>query len=242
MLQVKQALASVLLDYDMENLKGPDVDLTKNDWELIEKVVKSLKPFEDATKMLSNSQACISSFIPVITTIIKNLETGQEHGVKTYRKNLKGSMEIRFASVENEKVLIVSTFLDPRYKDCYFRNPGTVTFAKEIIRNELRNFDSDNDNAEIELVEPQPSTSKKSGNESFHETMMKLKRKPKNSVSNTDDAIESVIKTYIEEPCMDDDFDPLEFWKKKSESHNTIEKNLSKIAKDYLTPPLQVSV
>ena len=234
MLQVKKALASVLLDYDMEDLKGPDTDFGKNDWELLEKVVKSLKPFEDATKMLSNSQACISSFIPVITSIIMNLESGQEHGVKTYRKNLKTSMEKRFANVEDEKVLVVSAFLDPRYKDCYFRNPETVNFAKEIIMKELQNL---SENAEIESVEPQPYTSKKSGNESFHETMMKLKRKSKSTVSSADAAIESVIKTYIEEPCMDDDFDPLEFWKKKSESHNPAEKNLSKIAVDYLTPP-----
>ena len=239
MLQVKKALASVLLDYDMEDLKGPDTDFGKNDWELLEKVVKSLKPFEDATKMLSNSQACISSFIPVITSIIMNLESGQEHGVKTYRKNLKTSMEKRFANVEDEKVLVVSAFLDPKYKDCYFRDPETVTIAKEIVKKELQNFDKEID--VIESVEPQPHTSKKSGNETFHETMMKLKRKSKSTVSNpnsnSDAAIESVIKTYIDEPCLDDDFDPLEFWKKKSESHNTIEKNLSKIAVDYLTPP-----
>ena len=239
MLEVRPALASVLLDYDLEKLKGPDADFTKLDWELLEKVVRSLKPFEDATKMLSNSQACISSFIPVITSIIKNLETGQDHGVKTYRKNLKGAMETRFANAENEKVLVVSAFLDPRYKECYYRNPGTGVFAQEVVKNELLGFESDN--VEPEPNEPQASTSttKKPANESFHETMKRLKRKSKNAVPNIDAtaAIESVIKNYIEEPCIDDECDPLEYWKKKSESHNNIEKNMSKVAIQYLTPP-----
>ena len=238
MLEVKPALASVLLDYDIENLKGPDTDFTKSDWELLEKVVRSLKPFEDATKMLSNSQACISSFIPVITTIIKNLETGQDHGVKTYRKNLKTSMEARFANTENEKVLVVSAFLDPRYKECYFRNPGTSVFAKEVIKKELLDFESEN--GEPESNEPQGSSAtKRSANETFHETMKRLKRKTTSKVPNfdTDAAIESAIKNYIEEPCIDDECDPLEYWKKKSESHNDIDKNLAKVAIQYLTPP-----
>jgi len=36
--------------------------------------VKILGVFEEATKMLSGSDTCISSCIPIVTTIIKSLE------------------------------------------------------------------------------------------------------------------------------------------------------------------------
>ena len=49
MVLVKPALASILL----EDETGLGVDFSKSEWDLLEKVVKSLKPFDDATKLLS---------------------------------------------------------------------------------------------------------------------------------------------------------------------------------------------
>lgn len=224
---------------------------------MAEKVVNTLRAFYDATKILSSAHACISSYIPVVTTIIVNLEAGNDdHGVKTYRKNLKNSMENRFDSdegtrgvlavqnVEAKEELAVATFLDPRYKDRFFRHSDTVSFVKNILRKKLKKMicqpeqeskaKNDNNN---------PTTSTASSHETFKETMLKLQGRSKGKSSRQFCAdkvleIEMVLDHYCEETCMDDEeADPLNYWELKSHSRNPIDKQLAELACYYLTPP-----
>jgi hypothetical protein len=77
-------------------LELPDVgiDFSAQDWLLVEKDVKALKAFEEATNMLSSSEATISSVIPIVTTIIKSLETSSaDRGILGMKRSLKQSME-----------------------------------------------------------------------------------------------------------------------------------------------------
>ena len=84
----------------LSNVDAP-VEITKSDWELIKKVLKVLKPFQDATKMLSEHDASVSMAIPIITTIMKALEVSDEdQGVKTMKRALMRNMSIRFATFE----------------------------------------------------------------------------------------------------------------------------------------------
>ena len=236
---LKPALAAILL----EDETGLGVDISKSEWELLEKVVKALKPFDDATKILSFAKACISDFIPVVTTIIRNLETGNEFGVKAFKKNLKGAMETRFCDAESNEHLAVATFIDPRYKNCFFRNEETLLFVKEILIRRLieMNGSESTPNASTE------EKAKKSNNgvETFKETMRRLKMKnlAKKPQNNSNDNIEFVLQNYLDEGCIEDDDDPLLYWKHKSNSPNPIEQNLSTLAVEYLTPqPTSVDV
>ena len=73
------------------------------------KVTKALKPFTEATMLLSYEDASISIVIPVITTIMSFLETMKEdRGIFGFKKNLK-------RAIENNDDYILATFLDPRF-------------------------------------------------------------------------------------------------------------------------------
>ena len=242
MVLVKPALASILL----EDETGLGVEFSKSEWDLLEKVVKALKPFDDATKLLSFAKASISDFIPVVTTIIRNLETGNEFGVKAFKKNLKGAMETRFCNAEDNEHLAVATYLDPRYKNCFFRNAETMPFVKEIL---IRRLNEINGSAPDQLASDatEEKNAKKSNNgvESFKETMKRLKMKSltKPTQNSSNENIEFVLQNYLDEGCIEDDDDPLLYWKHKSNSPNPIEQNLSTLAVEYLTPqPTSVDV
>ena len=118
-------------------------ELTNQDWKLLEKVVIVLKPFKDATVMLSRHDASISLAIPIVTIIIDELEKEnprEERGVLTMKRALKTSMETRFDyihMIEENEHFIVSTFLDNKFKNNFYRNPDTLEAAKTIVTDKL---------------------------------------------------------------------------------------------------------
>ena len=110
-LKLKSPLISSMAnseDYDVK------VELRKDDWSLMDKVVKVLKSFEEATQMLSTKNACISQTIPIITLIIQQLNTTKDDfGVKTLKRDLQNAMEARFDHYESDDKYTLATFMDP---------------------------------------------------------------------------------------------------------------------------------
>ncbi|XP_065673897.1 zinc finger BED domain-containing protein 4-like [Hydra vulgaris] len=69
-LHLKPAIAGTLL-----KLPSSGIEFSWEDWNICEKVVTILGIFEEATKLLLGNESCISSCIPILTTIIQSLET-----------------------------------------------------------------------------------------------------------------------------------------------------------------------
>ena len=93
--------------------------------------------------MLSRHDASISLAIPIVTIIIDELEKEnprEERGVLTMKRALKTSMETRFDyihMIEENEHYIVSTFLDNKFKNNFYRNPDTLEAAKTIVTDKL---------------------------------------------------------------------------------------------------------
>ena len=126
-------------------------ELTRQEWTLLDKVVKVLKPFKDATEMLSRHDASISMAIPIVTLIIEDLakeNPREEHGVLTMKRALKTSMETRFDyihsttnyCIEENEHFIISTFLDSKFKDHFYRKPNTAEVAKTVVIDKLAQY------------------------------------------------------------------------------------------------------
>ena len=110
------------------------VEITKKDWDLIELVIGVLKPFKDATEMLSHRDASISMTIPIVTAIIDGLKTtAADQGVKTMKRDLKRSMEDRFYGIEDKFNYSASTLLDAKFKKTLFRDPIAVERTKDFL-------------------------------------------------------------------------------------------------------------
>ena len=74
-LRLKLALVKTLDELD----DPPEVEITRQEWILIEKVVSVLQPFIDATLELSKQDASISTVIPFVTSIIEGLDIDRCH-------------------------------------------------------------------------------------------------------------------------------------------------------------------
>ena len=114
------------------------VEFRLRDWDLIKLVVGVLKPFKDATEMLSHRDASISMAIPIVTTIMKGLETtAADQGVKTMKRDLQKSMEERFAGIEEIFDFSASTLLDAKFKKTLFRDPNAVERTKNFLLDKM---------------------------------------------------------------------------------------------------------
>ena len=124
----------------MSNVPQVPVDFNSQERTLMKKVLLVVEPFKDATDMLSSHDASISMVIPCVTMIIDGLEKenpAEEHGVLTLKRSLKEAMKQRFANIEDVEGYYVSTLLDSKYKGHFYRDPFTLTLAKDALTDQL---------------------------------------------------------------------------------------------------------
>ena len=142
MLQSFQVTEPALVQ-TLHNVDNAPSELTSQEWALLRKVLRVLKPFKEATEMLSRHDASISMVIPIVTMIIEDLETEDsrdDHGVLTMKRALKKGMETRFAAIEKTDHYIVSTLLDSKFKLFFYRDPDALDKAKTILMDQLVEF------------------------------------------------------------------------------------------------------
>ncbi|XP_066596475.1 E3 SUMO-protein ligase ZBED1-like [Prorops nasuta] len=104
----------------------------------VKKFVSLLKPFENATKIISGEKYLTASkVIPIVNTLkIKLIETISETEIGNEMKHLLlEKFQERFSNIENEKILTISTILDPRFKIVHFNNDAACTNSiNEIVK------------------------------------------------------------------------------------------------------------
>ena len=235
MVYLKQALIPTIA-------KFPDikVEFSNKEWELMEKVVKSLEPFAEATLKLSKDDACISQVIPFIATIMVKLQVNKsnDHGVIMHKRELIEGMNERFSLIEHEEEYAYATILDPRYKCHVFRDATAAQVAKDGLKLKLEKLLRD------ERLSEEPPTTSTNNNAphdlSFDEAMAKIINKSQSKVdvpSNTiKREVDDFFEFYINSPVEKDD-NPFGYWQHLSESSRPVHQKLAQLASIYLTPP-----
>ena len=111
---------SALTDQDWQ--KKLDSKISNAEWGLMEKVVKVLGVFYEATVRFSSASACISELVPTVTGLLVTLSPGdgeRDHGVKDFKKKLKESLTECLGGKELLEQYSLATLFDPRYLFCY---------------------------------------------------------------------------------------------------------------------------
>lgn len=205
------------------------VEFTNQDWIIMEKIVKVLKCFEEATQMLSKSDASMAQAIPIVTTIIKQLETDDaDYGVKTSKRNLKGAVVDRFRFLETKKENTKAMFLDSRYKAHFYLDPNTIEEVKKSLIAELVAILSDCPEAESEVSKPSKEEF------GFEKAMSKIIQRSVSQQDSPSFEATQFIDSYANSPP---EKDVLGFWKRKAQSSKPVERAAAKLAEKYLTPP-----
>ena len=111
------------------------VEFTNTEWTTMGKVKRVLKPFKEATEILSHRDASISMAIPVVTTIMAGLEeeSTDDRGVLGMKRDLTKYMRERFSNMEEKDYYSASTLLDAKFKKNMFRNPDTLERTKTLL-------------------------------------------------------------------------------------------------------------
>ncbi|CAF0995632.1 unnamed protein product [Rotaria sp. Silwood1] len=95
-----------------------------------------LEPFEAAThKLASDSSPTISIVLPVITTLITSLEyrDADSSFQEKVKDNLRLSIQERFEELYEDKLILLCTVSDPRWKDFSFLNRSLYQSHNETL-------------------------------------------------------------------------------------------------------------
>ena len=116
LLEQRRTLGAYVADYDLP------ATLNAAQWGVIENLLTILTPFEELTRKISSSAACVSDVIPSIVALTRLLGTSADtdQGIKTAKRTLLDAVNRRFADIQSEPLYCVATLLDARYKDRYF--------------------------------------------------------------------------------------------------------------------------
>lgn len=239
----KAPINSVLSDQDITDAEtAARLNLTEAEWNIIEGVVNTLKPFQLAKLVVfpeQGQEATASMIKPLIdsfcknfftcdnkkdTAIVKKLKTTiKQNLIKNFKMYDSNSTEIR-----DSDYLDIATYLDPRYKNQDYLGSR----QKELIRIDIREklFGNTNTDNVPESKNPVKRTEPDSEGPSRRSRSAKALDLLFPSVSKKKETVHSEWTSYVNESEIDKNLD-IHVWWKRHESHYPV---LSKAAKTYL--------
>jgi len=91
-------------------------ELNNQQWQLTEKVVNVLKPFEEATEAVSSMGSSAALTIPAVNSLLHFLDTTVDEddvGIQSMKRKMLSSFNSRFMGMETNKLYTLPTLLDP---------------------------------------------------------------------------------------------------------------------------------
>lgn len=243
-LKIKDALSLYANDNNIESI-------LPEEWKVIECCLEVLKPFEEATREMSSSQALISSVIPIIQMLLKKLDDyltkpQENDAIRLAVSNLKSQFSAKFSSLEDNNLYAISTYLDPRYKYKFFKPVTEERIKDEIIKmvNDPVVTDSPTSMSPAkktmrigDSLDPVPGTSSKTCLKSDLAMMLDSSSEDDGEdeldKSSPNILIRKELVIYRGKKRLNLDENPLNWWK----VHHCELKILSKLARRYLSPP-----
>nr|XP_039247688.1 zinc finger BED domain-containing protein 4-like [Styela clava] len=223
MLEQKHALIFYASKYG--HISMPDA----NDWEIGEKLIATLKPFDDITLEVSKATASISIIIPSVNVLKMLLESvgPSTRGIQTMRTELLDGLNRRFSSLYECRQVVIACLLDPRYKDRPFTDVSAKSRAKDWLQEEMSSYElgADNRGMEIPDASNQPSCST-----STVDIMYATLLRNEESASTSE---YSQLDQYICEPVVSRNVDPLEWWRQNKIRFPI----LASVVRKYLASP-----
>lgn len=222
------------------------VELTTEEWVMMEEVVNILRYFAEATKSISKATATLSDAIPLINSlrkVLKNIEcqsTERENSSQSQKlaADLVLALNEKFDDLENEETYCLATMLDPRYKARIFQSQSAITMTKKRLIQllDLLNVALHSETIS-DTVTPTSSTVTVSstmptscGLWSVCENIIResVEDEPLSTLSCN--SLKEEVERYLRSPNISRDADPFVFWR-----HDVLYPNLKKMAQKYFS-------
>jgi hypothetical protein len=209
MLVLKDSVISVLSPTRHRTLL-----LSEEEWVLVAQITQVLSPFERAVRRLEGSLfVTLSLLYPLLMDIRNSLKSGQEGElplVEKLRSQLAKDLDERWKwGGDWEKVALVASFLDPRWKSLKFIPSDRRQKAFDVIFDEVRAHAKEMQGSESE--EPPPPRKKQKGDLS---ELRRLQGMPELELDKTAAEYYEYV-TYVS--VLDVEECPLQFWKAMNE-------------------------
>lgn len=238
-------------------------NLTNNQWDLLQSVLDLLRPFEEVTKLMSNTESIISEVIPTIAILKRYLlspKIEQLYGVGTMKESLVTGINKRFSDVESKNYYTISTILDPRYKTNFFSSNSISDEIKKVLLEQIKDNCSTIDEAETREDERVTKVTTE-GEDDDDEPLAAIRKRAR--INETDSSTNSTftlwncyndfvtastsasslsglkndilhqLDTYYGMPIIDKKADPVEWWSRHREKFP----DLINLVRQFLSSP-----
>jgi hypothetical protein len=124
--------------------------ITSQEWNILAELRSILKPFQNATVTISGESYCTASMVIPIRNGLVNvysnlLKNSYSMPIRQILPILFNGLKERLANIERSNTLIVSTFLDARFKTLAFSNVTASENRKKIVTeavSEIYNYEA----------------------------------------------------------------------------------------------------
>ena len=227
----------VIINIGLEDNEVKSMTLSLDEWQDLAKIRDALKPFHDIIEILQTSQTpSISMIHPLFATIQNNiLKINQNDGdyVTTIKHLIMEDFVERTKCYnEIEDLLLLSTVIDPRFKNLNFleinKKNRALKLLKEYFQDYKERYEKLMTPEREEMFEVRSLKQVKLNEEALVGIFQHII-----TLSNEDTNKNTEVDLYLatnQIPILDD---PLYWWKQNSSSF----KILSRIAKDFLPLP-----
>ena len=143
------------------------IELRVQQWNLAEKLVHVLQPFEEATHEAHGEYSSAAVIIPIVNSLQQSLTTTVEsttddHGITRMKQEMLLSLNRRYQNMETNKLYALATVLDPRFKLCVFASASTSASVRQMLMEEYERLAASEESPTP--PEKQPRTATESGN------------------------------------------------------------------------------
>ncbi|XP_061770475.1 zinc finger BED domain-containing protein 4 [Nerophis ophidion] len=204
-------------------------------WEVIQSVCHTLKPFDVAYQEISSRTATLGQVIPLIHILNRKIDLlfDETVGIDTMLKSLKEAMVSRISATLHDPRFTWATMLDPRYKTSLFTEEDAEQCKQDLIQ-ELYLFSSTSaeksslPNSCNKALAPDGTAISRKDN--IWSLMADLRQKVKQEKPKSS---ELAVLEYFEEDILDQSCDPLDYWNLKK----FLWPELAKVAARYVGCP-----
>ena len=213
----------------------------KHQWELMDKLVALLEPFEEITRQISSEDATLADVIPVVTALQMTLERhDNDSGVQTMKSVLLSDIKNRFTDMYDQLLFVVATVVDPRYKLKFFsdaqQHSVTQLLITEVRRIATPATDTDS-NSELPPATKRPRVEAASKLSVVMQEIVSHGLQTGGAQSNqtaaVSDKAEEQVRLYLVQPNIPLSESPTVWWRDNSRLYPQV----SRVARRFLSAP-----
>ena len=200
--------------------------LTAYDRRILEDLMEILTPFESATHHVQGDQVVTGSMVvPCVKVLKAEMNKLSAKYSSNFVATLKASVDRRLSCYEEHDDFMTASALDPRFKLQWCSGPAEYDGRKANLMAKAK-AKANATQSTPDVTEVAPSKKRKG----FFSSIIDI---PASEATVDISEIRTEVELYFSEACLEEDADPLSYWKRHSRTYPA----LARIAPTYLAIP-----